>query len=82
MNLDIHSKKTFKNPSIYEKLIERYGINEYGSSFPTYIEDLKSNGFMFADELDTVQRTEWAKLDKEKKEQRTKIDFISATKKK
>ena len=34
INEDIHRKKSFKNPSIYEKLIEAHGINEFGSSFP------------------------------------------------
>ena len=33
MNEGIRKKKDFKNPSIYEKLIERYKINEYGSNF-------------------------------------------------
>lgn len=33
MNEGIRKKKDFKNPSIYEKLIERYEINEYGSNF-------------------------------------------------
>jgi hypothetical protein len=81
INNDIHNKKSFKNPSIYEKLIEVYGINEFGSSFPNHIEDLKSNGFMFYDELDAVQRADWAKKEKEKKE-RTKIEMISAIRKK
>lgn len=34
MNEDIHKKKSFKNPSIYEKFIEAYGLDEFGSSFP------------------------------------------------
>ena len=37
INDDIYRKKSFKNPSIYEKFIEAYGIDEYGSSFPTVI---------------------------------------------
>ena len=37
INDDIERKKKFRNPSIYEKLIEAYGIDEYGSNFPTVI---------------------------------------------
>jgi hypothetical protein len=33
INDDIYRKKSFKNPSIYEKLI--LDIDEHGSSFPT-----------------------------------------------
>jgi hypothetical protein len=34
MNEQIHKRKNFKNPSIYEKFIEAYGIDEFGSNFP------------------------------------------------
>ncbi|CAF0762063.1 unnamed protein product [Brachionus calyciflorus] len=81
INNDIKNKKKFKNPSIYEKLIDAYGIDEFGSSFDTHIEDLKANGYMFYDELDQAQMAEWAKKDKERKE-RTKIEMVTGTKKK
>lgn len=80
INDDIHRKKSFRNPCIYEKLIEVYGIEEFGSSFPNHTEDLKSSGYMLYDELDAVQRAEWARIEKAKKE-RTKIEMVSGTKK-
>lgn len=80
INEDIHKKKSFKNPSIYEKLIDVYGIEEFGSSFPMHVDDLKADGFLYYDELDSLQRAEWAKKEKEKKE-RTKIEMVSAVKK-
>ena len=33
INEDIQTKKHFKNPSIYEKLIGHYDLDEYGSNF-------------------------------------------------
>ena len=44
------------------------------------MEDLKSDGYIFYDELDNIQRAEWAKIEKMKKE-RTKIEMVSGTKK-
>jgi len=80
INDDIHRKKSFKNPSIYEKFIDVYGIDEFGSSFPSHVENLKSDGYMFYDELDSIQRAEWARIEKAKKD-RTKIEMVSGTKK-
>lgn len=37
INDDIQNNKKFKNPSIYEKLIEHYDIDEFGSSFPSVV---------------------------------------------
>lgn len=81
MNEDIHRKKNFKNPSIYEKLIESYGIDEFGSNLPSHMEDLKQHGYKFYDELNTEQRAEWDRKAKESKD-RTKIEMVSAVKKK
>ena len=42
--------------------------------FLKHLDDLKGNGYMFFDELDQVQRADWAKKEKEKKE-RTKVRY-------
>lgn len=81
INDDIQKKKLYKNPSIYEKLIEINKIDEFGSNFPNYIPDLKSHGYLTYLELDEAQRAEWVKKEKDKKE-RTKIEMVSGTKKK
>lgn len=80
INNDIRKKKQFKNPSIYEKLIDVWEIDEFGSSFPQHVEELKSEGYLFYDELDSTQRAEWARIEKLKKD-RTKIEMVSGTKK-
>ena len=33
MNRQILSRKEFKNPAIYDKLKEDYGVNEYGTNY-------------------------------------------------
>lgn len=80
INEDIQTKKHFKNPNIYEKFIEKFELDEFGSSFPSHVEDLKASGYLFYDELDVAQRNEWAKRDKEKKDAKLKIEVISGTK--
>lgn len=34
MTTHITSRKEFKNPAIYDKLIEDFGVNEYGTNYP------------------------------------------------
>lgn len=34
MNKVIQERKDFRNPSIYEKLIQYCGINEFGTNYP------------------------------------------------
>ncbi len=40
INNDIEKKKLYKNPSIYEKLIEVHRIDEFGSNFPNVLYSL------------------------------------------
>ncbi|KAH9518804.1 SAP30-binding protein [Bulinus truncatus] len=79
LNRVIQNKKNFRNPSIYEKLIDYCHIDEKGTNFPPEIYDPHLWGKeSFYDELDKIQRRDIEKREKEKK---TKIEFISGTKK-
>lgn len=81
MNRAIQSKKTFRNPSIYDKLIDFCHIDEKGTNFPPEIYDPHIWGKeSFYDELDKIQRKDMERREKEKKE-RTKIEFLTGTKK-
>lgn len=81
MNNMIQSRKDFRNPSIYEKLIQFCGLNELGTNYPASIYDpLKWGKESFYEELAKVQKIEMDKREKEKKE-RTKVEFVSGTKK-
>lgn len=46
-NAALQNTKNFKNPSIYEKFIEHYGIDEFGSSFPTVIIEFLKKKIVF-----------------------------------
>ncbi|KAI8784035.1 SAP30-binding protein [Biomphalaria glabrata] len=79
LNRAIQNKKNFRNPSIYEKLIDYCHIDEKGTNFPPEIYDPHIWGKdSYYDELDKIQRRDIEKREKEKK---TKIEFISGTKK-
>ncbi|CAH1786336.1 unnamed protein product [Owenia fusiformis] len=81
LNESIQRRKDFRNPSIYEKLIEHCGIDEKGTNYPPDIYDPHFWGKeSFYDELAKVQKVEMDKREKEKKD-RTKIEFLSGTKK-
>jgi glucan-binding YG repeat protein len=69
LNKYIQDKKTFRNPSIYEKLIQFCGINELSTNFPTEIYDASVFGpESFYEELAKAQKNEMDKLEKQKKE--------------
>ncbi|XP_026496534.1 SAP30-binding protein [Vanessa tameamea] len=83
MNKIIQDKKNFRNPSIYEKLIQFCDINELDTNYPPEIYDpLKWGKESYYDELAKVQKLEMEKREKEKKDKMSKFDFISGVAKK
>nr|XP_033818374.1 SAP30-binding protein isoform X2 [Geotrypetes seraphini] len=81
MNLIIQRKKEFRNPSIYEKLIQFCSIDELGTNYPKDMFD--PHGWSedsYYEALAKAQKVEMDKLEKAKKE-RTKIEFVTGTKK-
>ncbi|CAG9826540.1 unnamed protein product [Diabrotica balteata] len=80
MNAHIQKKKEFRNPSIYEKLIQFCDLNELGTNYPPSIYDpLKWNKESYYEELAKVQKTEMDKRDKERKGK--VVELLSGTKK-
>lgn len=78
MNRIIQQRKEFRNPSIYEKLIQFCDINEFGANYPPEIYDpLQWGPESFYEELARVQKNEMLKRQKEKKDI-DKIEQVSA----
>lgn len=74
MNKVIQQRKDFRNPSIYEKLIQFCSINEFGTNYPPEIYDpLRWGPESYYEELAKVQKAEMDKRDKERKE-KTKVN--------
>lgn len=83
MNRLIQDKKNFRNPSIYEKLIQFCDINELDTNYPPEIYDpLRWGKESYYDELSKAQKQEMDRREKEKKDKLSKIDFISGVAKK
>ncbi|XP_060524511.1 SAP30-binding protein isoform X2 [Cylas formicarius] len=79
MNAVIQKRKDFRNPSIYEKLIQYCDLNELGTNYPPSIYDpLKWSKESFYEDLAKVQKAE---MDRREKERKGKVEFISGTKK-
>lgn len=82
MNLIIQQRKSFRNPSIYEKLIDYCNINEFGTNYEPQIYDpLKWDKTSYYDELAKIQKADMEQREKERRE-RTKIEFLTGTAKK
>ncbi|KAF5292382.1 hypothetical protein FQA39_LY03416 [Lamprigera yunnana] len=79
MNAVIQQRKDFRNPSIYEKLIQFCGINELGTNYPPEIYDpLRWGKESFYEELAKVQKVE---MEKREKDRKLKTEVVSGTKK-
>lgn len=79
MNKVIQERKDFRNPSIYEKLIQFCSINELGTNYsPDRFDPFKWNKDSYYEELAKVQKAEMDKLEKARKE-KTKCEIVSGT---
>ncbi|XP_046456925.1 SAP30-binding protein-like [Daphnia pulex] len=79
LNFQIQQRKQFRNPSIYEKLIDHLDIEEIGTNYPPSIYDPYQWGEeSYYENLSKVQREEMEKREKERRE-RTKVEFVSGT---
>lgn len=75
MNLVIQRKKMFRNPSIYEKLIQFCEIDETGTNLPKDLYDGHLFGKeSFYDELAKVQKQDMEKREKAAKERNANIE--------
>lgn len=78
-NYEIQRLTSFRNPSIYEKLIQTYHIDEKGSNFKLDVFNPHIWGKdSYYDELDKAQKKD---MERREKERKTKIEFVSGTKK-
>ncbi|XP_033118591.1 SAP30-binding protein-like [Anneissia japonica] len=80
LNSMIQNRKDFRNPSIYEKLINYMGIDELGSNYPDDV--YNPHGWTeesFFESLAKAQKEDMAKREKERK---TKVEFVTGTVKK
>uniref|UniRef100_A0A6B2EL14 Putative transcriptional regulator protein hcngp n=1 Tax=Phlebotomus kandelakii TaxID=1109342 RepID=A0A6B2EL14_9DIPT len=78
MNKIIQERKDFRNPSIYEKLIQFCDINELGTNYPPEIYDpLQWGKESFYEELAKAQKAEMDKREKEKKDN-AKMEQVAA----
>lgn len=78
MNKVIQQRKDFRNPSIYEKLIQYCKIDELGSNYPPErFDPCKWGKDSYYEELAIVQMAEMEKLKTKRKEKGTKMEIIS-----
>lgn len=82
MSRVIQKRKEFRNPSIYEKLIQFCDINEFGTNYPPELYDpLQWGPESFYEELAKTQKVEMDRREKEKKDN-SKVELALAAAKK
>lgn len=82
LNQHLQARKDFRNPSIYEKLVTALNLDEFGTNFPDHLYDPRSwrEGADYKSLLES-QKKAYEKKEKAKlQEQRTKIEFVTGTK--
>ena len=80
LNRNLQQRKDFRNPSIYEKLVQFCDIDEFGSSYPEHLFNPHEWGDeSFYQSLARAQKTAYEKKEKTKLE-RTKVEFVTGTK--
>ena len=78
-NESIQSRKDFRNPSIYEKLVTFCKLDEFGSNYPSHLYDPHEwNGDSYKN-LRKAQMKAYEKKERAKLE-RTKVEFVTGTK--
>lgn len=76
MNYLIQKRKDFRNPSIYEKLLQFCNINESGTNYPPHLYDpLRWGKESYYEELGRLQKEDMEKRQKERKE-KTKVSCV------
>lgn len=79
MNKVIQQRKDFRNPSIYEKLIQFCGINEMGTNYDASVYDPQRWGKeSYFEELAKVQKAEMDRRERERRE-KAKVEYVSGT---
>ena len=81
LNQHLQGRKDFRNPSIYEKLVAALNLDEFGTNFPEHLYNPKAWG----EEVDyksllEAQKKAYEKKEKAKLQDRTKIEFVTGTK--
>ena len=79
-NENVQKRKDIRNPSIYEKLVQKCKLDEFGTNYPEHLFNPREWGEeSYFDNLQRAQKKAYEKKEKAKLE-RTKIEFVTGTK--